>query len=69
MNVDTPYIERAVKSILAEGGATLLDNGDVITEAYLDAALDALAMSLETKVCRAVLGTGGSGDALVVSLL
>jgi E3 UFM1-protein ligase 1 len=51
--VDSAYINRAVKVLLQEDNTlTQLDGGDLITEAYLDAALEALSQSLETTVRR-----------------
>jgi hypothetical protein len=50
-NVDSAYINRAVKVLLQEDSTLMqLEGGDLITEAYLDAALEALSQSLETSV-------------------
>lgn len=49
--MDVTYIDRAVRSLLAEDPTlTVLDSGDLLTEAYLDTALEALAQSLSTMV-------------------
>ena len=51
-NVDTAYIDRAVKSMRVDDPTLIvLESGDVLTEGYLDASFESLVLSLQETVC------------------